>query len=1002
MTFIRNIIDKLFLWKNEDFGESSVDSVKLNPITLSFPNELESLFLTHYYKDSIGKINVAMFVGAIFYSLFFFLDYLLVPEYIIHFLAVRFGITWLIVILALTAIKRAKNVTQHQPIIAITATVIALTIIYYIVIAYPKLNNSYYVGIIIVYFWSYSFLKLRFVWATISGMVTFLFYELTIFTIIDLNYETMIVSNAFLVATNFVGMIIAYTLEYYARKDFFQNLLLKKSMETNQNLHLKIDEGDQAMGLVQEKLMLQSKALESAANSVLMLDRDGTIIWSNEAFTKLTGYSKEDALGQNPRILKSGKHDNLFYKNIWTTILSGRVWSGEILNKKKNGDLYYEEMIITPVLSNDTEKATHFIAIKQDITLRKDMENELFASERRLRGLFENATMGIYRTTRNGKILMANNALVKMLGFDSLDKLKKRDLKKVGYKNPDQRKQFLNEIYEKGSLIGFVSEWLKQDGSTIFIRESARIDTDENGETIFEGTVEDITISKLAEVSLNESKERLQTVFDNVYDAIFIHDIDGKIVDINSKVLDLYNISREEALKLNIHDFSQKKLGLNILSEYWEKVVSIGKTYKFEWKAIRPSDNSNFDVEIFLSRITLSEKDYVLANIRDITEQKESNRKLLITQKAVDLNTSPIFWLTKEAKIIYANSAAVKALDYSFTELMNMKVSDIITLWTEDYWEVFGHKVIKEEGLALYETDFVKKNGETFPVEITTSLINFENEEVIIVIINDITDRKIAAENLIKAKERAEQSDKLKSEFLAGMSHEIRTPVNTILNFVSLIKSDLGNEMNEDVKYSFGMIDNGSRRLIRTIDSILNMSQLQSGAYELKAKLVSIIKDVLKPLEEEFKIVAQQKNLDLELIVKTADIKVLVDQYTITQLFINLIDNATKYTEKGEIKIIVNTDEEKLIVAIIDTGIGISEEFLPTLFDPFVQEEMGYTRSFEGNGLGLALVSKYLELNNGTIDVKSTKGKGSTFTVSLEIPTSTDLEVYNSTKFLDN
>ncbi len=292
----------------------------------------------------------------------------------------------------------------------------------------------------------------------------------------------------------------------------------------------------------------------------------------------------------------------------------------------------------------------------------------------------------------------------------------------------------------------------KNDGSKIFIRESARIDYNEKGEVIFEGTVEDITLNKLAEVKLRESKERLQTVIDNVYDAIFIHDINGKIIDLNSKVLDLYNISREEALKLNIQDLSQKHISNNTLKTYWKNVVESGKSYKFEWKALRPDDDYVFDVEIFISRIILGEENLVLANIRDITEQKEANRKLLITQKAVELNASPIFWLTKDAKIIYANNAAANALDYSFVELLKMKVSDIITTWTEDFWEEFGHKLIREEGLALYETELIKKNGDTFPVEITTSLINFENEEVIIAIINDITERKIAAENLIKSK----------------------------------------------------------------------------------------------------------------------------------------------------------------------------------------------------------------------------------------------------------
>ncbi len=104
----------------------------------------------------------------------------------------------------------------------------------------------------------------------------------------------------------------------------------------------------------------------------------------------------------------------------------------------------------------------------------------------------------------------------------------------------------------------------------------------------------------------------------------------------------------------------------------------------------------------------------------------------------------------------------------------------------------------------------------------------------------------------------------------------------------------------------------------------------------------------------------------------------------------------------GEIKIIVTSEGENLLIQIKDTGIGMAQEFLPTLFDPFVQEEMGYTRSFEGNGLGLALVNKYLELNNGTIDVKSTKGVGSTFTVSLKIPSEKTLALFNSTQFLDS
>lgn len=986
MIFFKNIFNRLFIWESTETSDPSLSSVKLNPITLSFPKSLEKSFLEHYISDSKGKANVALLVGGVFYSCFFFLDYLLVPEYFINFFIVRFVVTWTVVGFTLFYVNKGKKKQFIQPLISLTSIIIVITIIYYIVLAYPKLNNAYYVGIVIIYYWSYSFLKLRFIWATIAGIITFGMYQLTSFFIIDLGYETYIISTSFLLATNFVGMIISYSLEYYARKDFFQKLLLTKSIEANQNLHIKIDEGDQAMGLVQEQLMLQSKALESAANSIIMLNKDGIIIWCNKAFTELTGYNVNEIIGQTPRLFKSGKHDELFYKNIWTTILSGRVWSGEIINKKKNGDLYYEEMIITPVLNHESEKATHFIAVKQDITLRKDMENELFASEKRLRGLFENATLGIYRSTRSGKILMANNAFIKMLGFNSLEEIMKCDFKDQGYKDPDRRKLFLNKIYESGSIIGFVSEWQKEDGTIIFIRESARIDTDENGDTIFEGTVEDITFSKLAEFALKESKDKLQTVIDNVYDAIFIHDSNGQIVDLNNKVLDLYNIGRDEALKLNIVDLLQQDLEIDTIKKYWQNVINFGKTYKFEWKSRRPYDNFLFDIEIFLSRITLRNNNYILVNIRDISDQKEANRKLLLTQRAVDLDTTPIFWITNEAKIIYVNIAATKMLGYSSEELLRMSIFDIDPNWDLEYFNTVGYPILKENGSYQFESIHRKKNGNIIPIEVNSALIHYENEEVIITSVVDVSERKKAAQSMIEAKEKAEQSDRLKSEFLAGMSHEIRTPINTILNFASLIKSDLGNEINEDIKFSFDMIDSGSRRLIRTIDSILNMSQLQSGSYEHKVKLVSLVERVLKPLKEEFKLVAQQKNLKLNLIVNTEETKVFVDEYTITQLFINLIDNATKYTVKGEINIVVNSCDNKLIVEIIDTGIGISEDILPTVFEPFIQEEMGYTRSFEGNGLGLALVRKYIELNKGSIAVKSKKGYGSTFTVSLNKP----------------
>lgn len=243
--------------------------------------------------------------------------------------------------------------------------------------------------------------------------------------------------------------------------------------------------------------------------------------------------------------------------------------------------------------------------------------------------------------------------------------------------------------------------------------------------------------------------------------------------------------------------------------------------------------------------------------------------------------------------------------------------------------------------------------------------------------------RKRTEKDLMLKKLEAEKSDKLKSEFLAQISHEIRTPINTILNFTSLLRDELHDKVEGDLRSSFRIIENAGRRTIRTIDLILNMSEVQTGFYEPQFKRIDIAKDVLEKIYVEFKPMAESKDLKFNLVKLTDSTFVMADEYSVFQIFVNLIDNAFKYTPKGKIEIIVFRNyADKLSVGIVDTGVGIGKDYMYHLFQPFTQEEQGYTRKFEGNGLGLALVKKYVELNNAVIKVESEKDKGSRFTVS--------------------
>ncbi len=246
---------------------------------------------------------------------------------------------------------------------------------------------------------------------------------------------------------------------------------------------------------------------------------------------------------------------------------------------------------------------------------------------------------------------------------------------------------------------------------------------------------------------------------------------------------------------------------------------------------------------------------------------------------------------------------------------------------------------------------------------------------------SDITDLMVAEEKIKLALKKAEESEKIKSYFLAQMSHEIRSPLTALLGFSSIIKDGLTQDNNNDLDFAFNAVEKSGKRLTRTIDQLLNMANLQTGGYEYKFEKVDI-EEIIGNCMEEFNSEAEEKNLILTFESKTNDKFVFGDRYGLTQIFHNLIDNAIKYTSKGEVNVVLDLDKNgKQFVSVSDTGIGMSEEFVKQLFVPFTQEFMGYNRPFEGNGLGLALSKKYAEIIHADIIVNSTKNKGSIFTI---------------------
>ena len=258
----------------------------------------------------------------------------------------------------------------------------------------------------------------------------------------------------------------------------------------------------------QRQLRLQATAMRAAPNGIVITTPDGTIEWVNPAFCRMTGYSMEETVGQNPRILKSGRQGSTFYSDLWSTISAGKVWRGEITNRRKDGTMYEEEMAVMPVASNQGV-ITHYIAIKHDISDRKRVEESLRQAEEKYRRIFEEAIIGIFRTTPDGRFLMMNPAMARMLLCESPQQaLEKFPTIAPLYGNPARRQEMRKELEATGSVQNLELQFRRRDGSELWVSLNLRCIFDEDRKPqYYEGTAEDITQRKLLERQLQQAQK---------------------------------------------------------------------------------------------------------------------------------------------------------------------------------------------------------------------------------------------------------------------------------------------------------------------------------------------------------------------------------------------------------------------------------------------------------------------------------------------------------------
>ncbi|PWE00482.1 response regulator [Marinilabilia rubra] len=347
-----------------------------------------------------------------------------------------------------------------------------------------------------------------------------------------------------------------------------------------------------------------------------------------------------------------------------------------------------------------------------------------------------------------------------------------------------------------------------------------------------------------------------------------------------------------------------------------------------------------------------------------------------------------------DGRFLRVNSKACQRLGYSKDELEAMNLSQVISKEDQEQKENLLHQLMKGNSM-LFEAVNISKSGERIPVEVFAKKIDFDDQPAILSSVRNIADRKQYEKELIDAKRKAEEADRLKTQFLHNISHEIRTPLNGIVGFLDLLADD---QLPMDQRMEIlGIMRQSSDRLIETVTDIVEMSKIQACRPDLNSDRFKII-DELVALEKEARslFAAGEVNLSWAYSPHLEDYQVETDREYFRQIISQLMSNAFKFTSEGSVKLDASVEGDNLAITVSDTGIGIEKSEIGKIFKPFHKTEDTIKEAIDGNGLGLTLAKNRAMAMGGDVEVASQYGEGSVFRFILpglskkEIPPSKD------------
>lgn len=476
-----------------------------------------------------------------------------------------------------------------------------------------------------------------------------------------------------------------------------------------------------------------------------------------------------------------------------------------------------------------------------------------------------------------------------------------------------------------------------------------------------------------------ENEDFYRSLFDRSPKPMWLYDKENfRFLKVNSEAIRHYGYSAEEFQSMSLHDIRPEcELQRFIEHINQDEAQRVNPPYWYHKK----KNGEIIYVEVHAHDVVFHGKTARLVVVNDITEKKNAEHEVRKLKKAVDSAKISIVMTDPEGVIQYANPYYTQVTGFMKDEYLGHKISILHSEENAKGYEKIMKSILSEP----WEGEFLnsKKNGEKYwEYSIISPVRNSANEITHLVAINtDISDKKRMYDELLSAKIKAEESDKLKSAFLMNMSHEIRTPMNGILGFLDLLKEpDLEDESrNEYIR----LVNMSGERLLNTINDIIEVSKIEAGGLEIRDSVVHL---------EEFndyylsfftlQAVIKHNELCIGRTVTQAGIRsIITDRHKLDSIMMNLIKNAIKFTEYGSIEFGNYLEGNMIAFYVKDTGIGIPSDKVDAVFDRFVQADASHSRNHEGSGLGLSIVKGYCDALGGKIRVSSEPYKGSLFEV---------------------